>query len=101
MSKAPLPPLEDDLAPQPTRQRLDEALRRAGIENVSPASLIASCVGLFLVAGLVMAAELENAKKVMDKAAKPFTAIMGGAKISDKILIIEQLLELAVKFHLH
>jgi phosphoglycerate kinase len=44
-------------------------------------------------AGLVMAAELENAQKVLEKAAKPFTAIMGGAKISDKILIIEQLLE--------
>lgn len=44
-------------------------------------------------AGLVMAAELDNAKKVMEKAAKPFTAIMGGAKISDKILIIEQLLD--------
>lgn len=44
-------------------------------------------------AGLVMAAELDNAKKVMEKAEKPFTAIMGGAKISDKILIIEQLLQ--------
>jgi phosphoglycerate kinase len=44
-------------------------------------------------AGLVMAAELENAKKVMENAEEPFTAIMGGAKISDKILIIEQLLD--------
>jgi len=44
-------------------------------------------------AGLVMAAELDNAKKVTEKAAKPFTAIMGGAKISDKILIIENLLD--------
>jgi phosphoglycerate kinase len=43
-------------------------------------------------AGLVMAAELDNAKKVMETATKPFTAIMGGAKISDKLLIIEQLL---------
>lgn len=44
-------------------------------------------------AGYVMAAELSNAKKVLDKAEKPFTAIMGGAKISDKILIIEKLLD--------
>ncbi|PZR31213.1 MAG: phosphoglycerate kinase [Azospira oryzae] len=44
-------------------------------------------------AGYVMAAELDNAKKVMDKAEKPFTAIMGGAKISDKLLIIENLLD--------
>ncbi len=43
-------------------------------------------------AGLVMAAELENAKRVLSHAEKPFTAIMGGAKISDKILLIEQLL---------
>ena len=44
-------------------------------------------------AGFVMAAELDNAKKVLETAASPFTAIMGGAKISDKILIIERLLE--------
>lgn len=44
-------------------------------------------------AGLVMAAELANAKKVLETAESPFTAIMGGAKISDKILIIERLLE--------
>jgi phosphoglycerate kinase len=44
-------------------------------------------------AGYVMGAELENADKVIKRAAKPFTAIMGGAKISDKILIIENLLD--------
>ncbi|PGH38733.1 MAG: phosphoglycerate kinase, partial [Candidatus Nephrothrix sp. EaCA] len=42
-------------------------------------------------AGLVLNAEVANAKKVMESAKKPFTAIMGGAKISDKILIIEKL----------
>lgn len=45
------------------------------------------------VAGYVMGAELENAQKVLDNASKPYTAIMGGAKISDKILIIEKLLD--------
>ncbi len=44
-------------------------------------------------AGYVMAAELENARKVLEHAERPFTAIMGGAKISDKILIIEKLLD--------
>jgi phosphoglycerate kinase len=44
-------------------------------------------------AGYVMAAELVNAEKVLGNAVKPFTAIMGGAKISDKILIIEKLLD--------
>lgn len=43
-------------------------------------------------AGFLMAAELENAEQVMNKAQKPFTAVMGGAKVSDKILIIENLL---------
>ena len=43
-------------------------------------------------AGYVLAAEVENAEKVLQNAERPFTAIMGGAKISDKILIIEQLL---------
>lgn len=45
------------------------------------------------VCGYVMAAELENARKVLEKSERPFTAIMGGAKISDKILIIEKLLD--------
>lgn len=42
--------------------------------------------------GYLMAAELENAEKVMKQAERPFTAIMGGAKVSDKILIIENLI---------
>lgn len=45
------------------------------------------------VCGLVMQAELDNADKVLNKADKPFTAIMGGSKVSDKILIIEKLLD--------
>ena len=43
--------------------------------------------------GYVMSAELENAEKVLTGGEKPLTAIMGGAKISDKILIIEKLLD--------
>lgn len=45
------------------------------------------------VCGYVMQAEIENADKILEKADKPFTAIMGGSKISDKILIIERLLD--------
>ena len=45
--------------------------------------------------GLLMEAEVSNAQKVLLKAEKPFTAIIGGAKVSDKILIIENLLERA------
>ncbi len=42
--------------------------------------------------GYLMASELENAEKVMHQAQHPFTAVMGGAKVSDKILIIENLI---------
>ncbi len=45
------------------------------------------------VFGYVMANELTNAEKVMNHADRPFTAIMGGAKVSDKILLIEKLLD--------
>ena len=45
--------------------------------------------------GYVMQQELENAKKVLGEPQRPFTAIMGGAKVSDKILIIERLLDVA------
>jgi phosphoglycerate kinase len=45
--------------------------------------------------GYVMANEILNADKVMLKAEKPFTAIMGGAKVSDKILIIENMIDRA------
>ncbi|CAM3509838.1 phosphoglycerate kinase [Aquirufa ecclesiirivi] len=53
-------------------------------------------MGKFLsdrVSGYVMQAEIDNAKKILEFADRPFTAIMGGSKISDKILIIEQLLD--------
>ena len=45
--------------------------------------------------GLVMEGEVSSAEKVLHSAEKPFTAIIGGAKVSDKILIIENLLERA------
>ena len=45
--------------------------------------------------GLLMEAEVKNAEKVLHNAEKPFTAIIGGAKVSDKILILENLLEKA------
>ena len=47
------------------------------------------------MAGLLMEAEVASAEKVMHQSDKPFTAIIGGAKVSDKILIIENLLERA------
>ena len=45
--------------------------------------------------GLLMEREVESAEKILHGAEKPFLAIIGGAKVSDKILIIENLLERA------
>ena len=45
------------------------------------------------VCGYLIHAELANAKKVLDEPARPLTAIMGGAKVSDKILVIEKMLD--------
>jgi phosphoglycerate kinase len=45
--------------------------------------------------GYLMNAEVANAEKVIKAPERPFTAILGGAKVSDKILIIENLLDLA------
>ncbi len=45
--------------------------------------------------GMLMAAEIINAEKVMKSPQRPLTAIVGGAKVSDKILIVENLLNVA------
>jgi len=42
-------------------------------------------------AGLLMAAELEHLGKVLEKPDRPFVAILGGAKVSDKLEVIENL----------
>ena len=45
--------------------------------------------------GYVMAGEVASINKVLIQSETPFTAIIGGAKVSDKIMIIEQLLNKA------
>jgi len=47
------------------------------------------------VFGSLMEREVESAEKVLHNNEKPFLAIIGGAKVSDKILIIENLLDRA------
>lgn len=44
-------------------------------------------------AGFLLYKEIEMAEKVMNNSEKPVTAIMGGAKVSDKIMIIDKLLD--------
>ena len=43
--------------------------------------------------GYVIEKELEAIQQVLEHGDRPFTAIMGGAKISDKILLIEKMLD--------
>lgn len=45
--------------------------------------------------GLLMESEVLAGEKVLHQSEKPFTAIIGGAKVSDKIIIIENLLNKA------
>ena len=43
--------------------------------------------------GYLMQAEVDNADRILNNPEKPFTAIVGGAKVSDKILILERLID--------
>jgi len=45
--------------------------------------------------GYLINNELDSMDKILHGSQKPFTAVMGGAKVSDKILIIENLMEKA------
>ena len=57
-------------------------------------AVIASFFGKDKCFGYLMSNEIDNISKVTDKAVKPFTAIVGGAKVSSKITIIYRLLDL-------
>ena len=45
--------------------------------------------------GFLIASELEGAAKLLNQPASPVTAIVGGAKVSDKIVLLEKLLDFA------
>lgn len=44
--------------------------------------------------GFLMENEIKNANKVLNNPERPFTAITGGAKVSDKIVLLERFLDL-------
>jgi phosphoglycerate kinase len=78
-----------------------ESLSRLGDVFVSDAfgtshRAHSSMVGVQLdtrVAGFLMKKELDYFAKALDKPERPFLSILGGAKVSDKILLIESLLD--------
>ena len=65
------------------------AAHRAHVTTVGVAEQLPSA------AGLLMEAELDYLDSVLEDPERPFVAILGGAKVSDKIGVIESLLEKA------
>ena len=51
-------------------------------------------------AGFLMAKELSFFAKALENAEKPYLAIVGGAKVNDKIKLIENMLEKVSVFHM-
>ncbi len=72
---------------------VNDAFGTAHRAHASTAVMASSFAPQDRVGGYLMQSEIDNAQKVLENAERPFTAIMGGAKISDKILIIEKLLD--------
>lgn len=70
---------------------VNDAFGTAHREHASTAT-VARFFGDQVAAGYLMKAELDQAAMVLENPRRPFTAIMGGAKVSDKLLLIENLL---------
>lgn len=63
-----------------------------GTAHRAHASNVGLSQHLTAVAGLLMEREIDYLANAIEKPARPFIAILGGAKVSDKILVIEALL---------
>ena len=72
---------------------VNDALGRAHRAHASTATIAQFFPKDKKAFGLLMNRELENAEKVVKNPSRPFTAIVGGAKVSDKIMLIKQLLD--------
>ena len=70
---------------------INDAFGTAHREHASTAT-IARFYPQQKAAGFLMKAELDQATKVLNNPSRPFTAIIGGAKVSDKLLLIENML---------
>jgi len=64
-----------------------------GSAHRAHASVVGPAASLPAVCGYLLAKELEYFSRVMNAPEKPVVAILGGAKVSDKIMLIENLLE--------
>ncbi|MBN2453922.1 phosphoglycerate kinase [Candidatus Woesearchaeota archaeon] len=66
-----------------------------GVSHRANASVVAITKFLPSYAGLLLQKEVETLSKLIDKAKRPFVAVLGGAKVSDKIGVIRKLAEKA------
>lgn len=73
---------------------INDAFGAAHREHVSTATVARFFPEGKKAFGYLMQAELDAAKKLTDQPKRPLTAVTGGAKVSDKILLLERLVEL-------
>jgi len=66
-----------------------------GVVHRAHASTEAIAKCLPAVAGLLLADEIETITKVMEQPQRPLVAVIGGAKISDKIEVLNRLIDVA------
>lgn len=66
-----------------------------GVVHRAHASTEAVAKLLPSVAGFLLEKEVDTITRVMEEPAKPFTAVVGGAKINDKIEILDRLIDIA------
>lgn len=64
-----------------------------GVAHRGHASVVGVAQHLPTVAGFLMEKEVDMMNKALNQPAPPFTAIIGGAKVSDKIGVLENLLQ--------
>ncbi|MBK9383441.1 MAG: phosphoglycerate kinase [Planctomycetes bacterium] len=64
-----------------------------GTSHRAHASIVGPAAVMPAAAGLLLEKEIDSFERALTNAERPFVAILGGAKVSDKILVIENLLE--------
>ena len=63
-----------------------------GVSHRAHASVVGLAAYLPCVAGLLMEKEIEQLSRLLEDPARPFAAVMGGAKVEEKIGILENIL---------